>query len=45
MKDKLQIQLEMICSVQLWAKKQIVKEKQLVDKINPFSISSIKQKL
>lgn len=45
MKNNLQIQLEMICHVQLWAKKQIAKEKQLVDKINPFSISSIKQKL
>jgi len=45
MKDELQIQLEMICHVQLWAKKQIAKENQLVDKINHLSISSIKQKL
>jgi hypothetical protein len=45
MKDKLQMQLEAICHVQLWEKKQIAKEKQLVDKINILSISSVKQKL
>lgn len=45
MKDDLQIQLEMICTIQLFAKNQITKEKQLVDKINAFSISSVKQKL
>lgn len=37
--------LEMICTVQSWAKKQIAKEKQIVDKINTLSISSVKQKI
>jgi len=44
-KDDLQIYLESVCNVQAWAKKQIEKNKEKVEKINTFSISSIKQKL
>ena len=45
MKDNLQIQLEMICTVQLWAKKQILKKVEKVEVINTMSINSVKQKL
>lgn len=44
-KDNLQIYLESVCHVQLWAKKQIAKNKEQVKQINTNSISSIKQKL
>jgi hypothetical protein len=44
-KDDLQIYLEMVCTVQLWAKKQIAKKAEKVDSINPYSIASVKQKL
>ena len=45
MKDNLQVQLEMICTVQLWAKKQILKKVEKVEVINTMSINSVKQKL
>lgn len=44
-KDDLQIWLEAECKLQAWCKKQIAKQKTLVDKINVNSISSVKQKL
>lgn len=43
--DKIQQFLESHCKLQFWIRKQIKKEKELVDKINPYSISSVKQKL
>ena len=45
MKDNLQIQLETYCILQIWAKKQIAKDKLKTDKINVMSIKSVKQKL
>jgi len=45
MKDSLQIYLESVCKAQFWAKKQISKNIDVVDKINKNSISSVKQKL
>ena len=45
MKDNLQIQLEMICTVQLWAKKQILKKVEKAEVINTMGINSVKQKL
>lgn len=44
-KDALQIWLETECRIQQWAKKQIAKKTEKVEKINTLSISSIKQKL
>lgn len=44
-KDELQIWLESECKIQAWCKKQIAKKVELVDKVSPFSISSVKQKL
>lgn len=45
MKDNFQLYLESFCKTQIWAKKQIEKHKIKVEKINIYSISSIKQKL
>ena len=45
MKDNIQMQLETYCIFQIWAKKQIAKEKRKVSKINTLSIKSVKQKL
>ena len=45
MKDNLQSYLENVCKTQQWAKKQINKKVEVVDRINTLSISSVKQKL
>lgn len=44
-KDELQRWLETQCILQLWTKKQINRKIEKVDKINPYSIKSVKQRL
>lgn len=44
-KDELQRWLEAQCILQLWIKKQINSKIEKVDKINPYSIKSVKQRL
>lgn len=45
MKDKIQEYLQVECKLQVWVRKQINKPKEVVEKINVNSISSVKQKL
>lgn len=45
MKDKIQEYLEHECKLQFWCRKHINKPKEVVEKINVNSISSVKQKL
>lgn len=45
MKDDLQKYLESYCYLQFWIKKQIIKNKEKVKSINPYSINSVNKKL
>jgi hypothetical protein len=42
-KDTLQLFLQGYCINQQWIKKQVARKVEIVEKINPYSISSVKQ--
>lgn len=44
-KDDIQKELEGYCKTQVWCRKHLSKPIEFVEKINPYSISSARQKL